>query len=75
LTHDNLHRRNIVMVEWCSMCKKSVESIDHLLLHCDVAWDIWSYFLILCGVEWVMLQHVLDLLSSWGNWLGRGLLK
>jgi hypothetical protein len=40
LTHDNLRRRHIVVVEWCCMCKESGESIDYLLLHCDVAWDI-----------------------------------
>jgi hypothetical protein len=54
LMHDNLRWRNIVVVEWCCMRKNSGESIDHLLLHCDVAWDIWSYFYILFGVEWVM---------------------
>jgi len=26
------------------MCKKSGESIEHLLLHCDVAREIWSFF-------------------------------
>jgi hypothetical protein len=40
LTHDNLRRRNIGVVEWCCMCKKSGEFIEHLLLQCDVAWDI-----------------------------------
>jgi len=40
LSHDNLHRRHIVVVEWYSMCRKSRESIDHLLLHYDVARDI-----------------------------------
>jgi len=49
-THDNLRRRNVVVVKWCCMCKKSGESIDHLLLHCDVARDLWSYFLTLYGV-------------------------
>jgi hypothetical protein len=63
LAHDNLRRQNIV-VEWCCMCKKSRESIDYLLFHCDVAWNIWSYFLILFGVEWVMPRRVLNLLSS-----------
>jgi hypothetical protein len=44
--------------------KKSEESIDHLLLHCEVARDFWSYILILFGVEWVMPQTVLELLNS-----------
>jgi hypothetical protein len=50
LTHDNLRRRLIVVLEWCCMCKHG-ESIDHLLLHCDVARVIWSFFYSLFGVE------------------------
>jgi hypothetical protein len=40
LMHGNLCRLHIVVVEWCYMCKKSVKSIEHFLLHCDVARDI-----------------------------------
>jgi hypothetical protein len=54
------------------MCKKSEESIDHLLLHCDVARELWSYFLTLFGVEWGMPRRVLDLLNSWVDLLGCG---
>jgi hypothetical protein len=72
LTHDNLRRRHIVVVEWCCMCKKNGESIDHLLLHCDVAQVVWSSFYSLFGVEWVIPRRVLDLLSGWGTSLGRG---
>jgi hypothetical protein len=64
--HENLRRRNIVAVEWCCICKKSGKSINYLLLHCDVARDLWNYLLILFGVEWVMPRRVLDLLTSWG---------
>jgi hypothetical protein len=39
LTLDNLRKRNVV-VEWCSMCKKSGESIYHLLIHCEVVRDL-----------------------------------
>jgi len=72
LTHDNLRRRGIVVVEWCVMCKKHGESVDHLLLHCDVARVVWSFFYRLFGVEWVMPSSVLDLLTGWGTVLGRG---
>ena len=72
LTHDNLRRRGIVVVEWCVMCKKHGESVDHLLLHCDVARVVWSSFYSLFGVEWVMPSSVVDLLSAWGTLLGRG---
>jgi len=61
-----------VVVEWCVMCKKHGESIDHLLLHCDVARIVWSSFYRLFGVEWVMPSSVVDLLSAWGTLLGRG---
>jgi hypothetical protein len=64
-----------VVVEWCYMCKKSGESIDHLLLRCNVAHDMWSIFNSLFGVEWLMPRRVLDLLNSWGNLLGRGQVK
>jgi hypothetical protein len=46
LMHDNLRKRNVVVIEWCFMCKKNGESIDHLLLHCEIACDLWSYILI-----------------------------
>jgi hypothetical protein len=75
LMHDNLWRQNIMVVEWCCLCKKNGESIDHILLLCDVVRDIWSYFLMLFGVEWVMPRRVLDLLTSWGNSMGCGQAK
>jgi hypothetical protein len=70
LMHDNLRKMNVVVIEWCCMCKKNWESIDHLLLHCEVARDLWSYILILFGVEWVMPRTVLKLLTSWGASVG-----
>jgi len=53
-THDNLRKMNFVVIEWCCMRKKSGESIEHMLLHCEVVRDLWSYLLTLFGVEWVM---------------------
>jgi hypothetical protein len=38
------------------MCKKSEESIDHFLLHCEVARELWSSLFHLFGVDWVMLE-------------------
>ena len=38
LTVDNLRRRKLVVVEdWCCMCKRNGETMDHLLLHCPIA--------------------------------------
>jgi hypothetical protein len=70
--YDNLRKKNVVVVEWCCMCKKIGESIDHLLLHCEVAQELWSYVLSQFGVEWVMSRWVSDLLTSWGAVCGGG---
>jgi len=70
--HDNLRKRSVMVIEWCCICKKSGKSIEHLLLHCEVARDLWSYILTLLGVEWVMPWRVLELLTSWGVSFGYG---
>jgi len=74
LTHDKLRKMNVVVTEWCCMCNKSGESIEHLLLHCEVACDLWSYVFTLFGVKWIMPQMVLEL-TSWGVSYGYGLAK
>jgi hypothetical protein len=50
LTMDNLRKKNIIVMEWCCMCKKSEESIDHLFLHCEVAIEVWNMVCQLFGV-------------------------
>ena len=45
-------------------------SIDHLLIHCEVAIELWSSILNLFGVEWVMPIWVIALLVSWGGQVG-----
>jgi hypothetical protein len=49
LTLYNLRKRNIIVMEWCYMCKTSGESIDHLFLHCKVVTELWSTLLQLFG--------------------------
>jgi hypothetical protein len=61
----NVNSLKVSTYEWCCMCKNNGESIGHLLLHCEVARELWSYILSLFGVEWVMPRQVLDLLTSW----------
>ena len=38
------------------MCKRSGESIDPLLPHCEVARDLWASIFGLFGVEWSCLE-------------------
>ena len=65
LTMDNLRKKNIIVVEWCCMCKKSGESINHFLLHCEVAIELWNMVCQLFGVTWVMPGRMKECLESW----------
>lgn len=46
LTIDNLSRWRILIVDWCCMCKQDEEYVDHLLLLCCMARELFffSYF-------------------------------
>ena len=35
------------MVSWCGMCQCNGETVDHLLIHYSVAFDLW------CSVFWM----------------------
>jgi hypothetical protein len=54
LTLDNLCKRHTIVMVWCCMCKKSRETLDHLVLYCDIARDLWNLVFQIFGVEWVM---------------------
>ena len=47
------------------MCKSCGESVDHLLLHCSIAWELWSLVFCLFGIQWVMPHTVLELFEAW----------
>jgi hypothetical protein len=40
LTLDNLRKRKVIVVDWCCMCKRSGESMDHLLLYYEIAREL-----------------------------------
>ena len=42
LTGDNLRLRRLVLVNWCIMCRHCGETVDHLLLHCEMTHRLWS---------------------------------
>ena len=58
------------MAGWCCMCKCSGETVDHLLLHCFVAAEVWSFVFCSFWVSWVFPGRVVDLLFGWRNWFG-----
>ena len=65
LTIDNLRKRQILILDWCCMCKRNMESVDHHLTHCSIAFDVWSMVFTLFGIHQVMLKMVVELLACW----------
>lgn len=53
-----------------SMCRRAGESVDHFLLHCDVANALWRDVLQIFGIQWAMPELVMSLLFCWRNCLG-----
>jgi hypothetical protein len=65
LTVDNLRKRHIIIVNRCCLCKRDEEFVDHLLLHCDVAYALWTNIFNCFGMSWVMPIRVIDLFTCW----------
>jgi len=64
-TIDNLKRRELTLVNWCCLDKKSEETINHLLIYCEFTRELWHLVLILFGVSWIMPGTILELLHCW----------
>ena len=67
LTIDNLRKRKVLIIDWCCMCKTNGKSVNHLLLHCPIAQDLWNLVFILFGISWVMPRGVEDLFACWSG--------
>ncbi|RVW26745.1 hypothetical protein CK203_108375 [Vitis vinifera] len=53
LTLDRLQKRGWQLPNRCFLCACEAESVDHLLIHCTVARELWDLVLGLVGVKWV----------------------
>ena len=40
------------------MCQCIEEAVDHLLIHCSVAFDLRCYIFQMCGIQWVLIEKV-----------------
>ena len=65
LTLDNLRLRRLWVLDWCYLCKKAGESVNHLMIHCEYAQELWSMIFCIFGVSWAMPQTAYDLLHCW----------
>lgn len=41
------------------MCRCNGETVDHLLIHCSAAFDLWCYIFWVFGIQWVLLRKSL----------------
>ena len=71
LMGDNLRLRRLEFVDWNIMCCHCGETVDHLLLHCEMTNRLWSFVFITFGLSWVISRSIPDLLFGWWNWLGK----
>lgn len=66
-TVDNLRNRGMIVLDWCYICRKGAELVNHLLLHCEMAKVLWDGMFRRVGLNWVMPKAVVDLLACWTN--------
>ena len=53
------------------MCRSNGEMVDHLLIHCNVAYALWGDVFQMFGIQWVLPGNVASLLFSYINWFGK----
>lgn len=71
LTIDNLWKKEIIMLDWCCMCKRSGESVDLLLLYCPIACEMWTMVRCLFGLQWVVPLRFTNMFAAWQGAFGR----
>ena len=71
LTLDNLMLWGLPLANRCYMCCCFAEFVDHLLIHCPVAYSLWVRMLQAFGIQWVMPGSVESLVFRWNNYLGK----
>jgi hypothetical protein len=71
LIMNKLRKRYVIMVDWCCSCEKSEESVDHLLVHCEMTNALWNAIFSLVGLLQVMPRRVVDHFACWKEFFGR----
>ena len=66
-----MRKRHVLVINWCCMCKRSAKMVDHLVLHCSSARELWSMVFSLFGIQWTMPKGVTELLACWQVGLGQ----
>ena len=52
------------------MCRNSGDTVDHLLLYCDIAYELWTFTFTMFETQWVLPKSVIELLLDGGiDWI------
>ena len=62
LTMNQLKKRGVYLANRCPFCGEAEEALEHLLIHCQKIWCIWSALFTLSGGCWVCHFLVKDLI-------------
>lgn len=65
ITLDHLQSGGWFLANRCVLCWKEEESVDHLLMHCDMATMVWGFFLSHLKMSWVFPNHFHEFISGW----------
>ncbi|WMV30140.1 hypothetical protein MTR67_023525 [Solanum verrucosum] len=65
LTQDNVMKRGITLCSRCFLCGETLETVNHLFLHCKYTQQLWRIFMSLKGISWTMPRRVTETLYSW----------
>ena len=69
LVGDNLMRTGFSFVYWYCMCHCIEEIVNHLMIHCEKAYQLWCFVFRSFGVSWFLQRTVIEPLFEWRNWL------
>jgi hypothetical protein len=58
LIMDNLRKWHVIVIDWCCMCKRGVETVDHLFLHYEIVSVVWRVVFSHLGLACVMPRRV-----------------
>ncbi|CAN1778793.1 Putative ribonuclease H protein At1g65750 [Linum perenne] len=64
-TIDNLQRRGMQLANRCVLCGGDLETVDHLLLHCDFSTKIWAKVSSTLSIFGPRQQEICDVFVSW----------
>jgi hypothetical protein len=60
---DNLRKRHVIVVDWCCMCKRGEEFVDHLLFHCEIVSALSSAVFSHVGLALAMPKRLVNLFA------------